>query len=110
MKISERLALLKAGYTKEDIAEMIGEESKPAEPADQQPTEESGAASDRYMEALVALAGEVKSMKEAIQSSNISNTTITEKSPLDQASEILASLINKPAEPNKKGEKINHGS
>ena len=106
MKISERLALLKAGYTKDDIAEMIGEESKPAEPADQQPTEEeSGAASDRYMEALVALAGEVKSMKEAIQSSNISNTTITEKSPLDQASEILASLINKPAEPNKKGEK-----
>ena len=31
MKISERLALLKAGYTKDDIAEMIGEEAKAPE-------------------------------------------------------------------------------
>ena len=101
MKISERLALLKAGYTKEDIAEMIGEEAKApeqgAEPeAEVQPD-------DRYMDVISSLAQEVRSMKEAMQATNLTNDVVKDVSPLDKASEILASLINQPAEPKQGG-------
>lgn len=101
MKISERLALLKAGYTKDDIAEMIGEEAKApeqgAEPeAEVQPD-------DRYMDVISSLAQEVRSMKEAMQATNLTNDVVKDVSPLDKASEILASLINQPAEPKQGG-------
>ena len=42
-------------------------------------------------------------MKEAMQATNLSNDVVKDVSPLDKASEILASLINQPAEPKQGG-------
>ena len=101
MKISERLALLKAGYTKDDIAEMIGEEAKAPEQGAEPEAEVRP--DDRYMDVISSLAQEVRSMKEAMQATNLSNDVVKDVSPLDKASEILASLINQPAEPKQGG-------
>lgn len=101
MKISERLALLKAGYTKEDIAEMIGEETKAPEQGAEPEAEVHP--DDHYMDVISSLAQEVRSMKEAMQATNLSNDVVKDVSPLDKASEILASLINQPAEPKQGG-------
>lgn len=98
MKITDRIMLLKAGYSREDIAEMIKEEN--AEPVENKPEDE--APSQDYSDIISALANEVKTLKEAVQASNIQNTDI--KGPAhstDQALDILGSLI----DPNyKKGE------
>lgn len=100
MKISERIALIKAGYSKDEISEMINDErneevSEPAEPK----------TDSRYEDIITALALEVKSMKEAIQKDNIDNTVVKTENPIDKASEILASLINTPPATGKKEDK-----
>ena len=92
MKITERIALIKAGYTKDEISQMIEEDRKDEEVKPEEPKTDS-----RYEEIITALAQEVKSMKETIQKDNIDNTVVKARSPIDEASEILASLINTPA-------------
>lgn len=89
MKLSERITLLKAGYSKEDINNMI-EEDKASEAA---PAEETKPSDDNdYMKVLSVLANEVKDLKEALYSSNISNTNTINK--VTKAEDILAALIN----------------
>ena len=97
MKISERLALLRAGYTKAEINEMIDADANaPAE----QPEAVTPAADDGVMRVMSALASEIKDLKTAVQKENIANTTLQTGAPM-KAEDILASLINPP----EKGEK-----
>ena len=91
MKIKERLALIKAGYSKEEINSMIDEESV-EEKEEKAPVED-------YMIVIKALANEVKDLKEAVQTENINRTeikTATSKSTED----ILAELFSKPGKEN----------
>ena len=94
MKISERLALLKAGYTKEEINSMIDDDQAVEEPKDVTPTEEKVG---DYMKVISALAGEVKDLKEAVYKNNIQNTEIRME-PEKKAEDILAELFSKPKE------------
>lgn len=96
MKIKERLALIKAGYSKEEINSMIDEESVNEAPVEE--SEEKSPVED-YMKVIKALANEVKDLKEAVQTENINRTeikTATSKS----AEDILAELFSKPGKEN----------
>lgn len=97
MKLSERLALLRAGYTKAEISEMIEADASAPE---EQPEAVTPAADDGVMRVMSALASEIKELKTAVQKENIANTTLQTGAPL-KAEDILASLINPP----EKGEK-----
>lgn len=92
MKISERLALLKAGYSKDEINAMIDDDAaKIEEPA----PEEKPQPVDDYMNVIKALASEVKDLKEAVYSSNIEQTEIKTAST-KSAEDILAELFSAP--------------
>lgn len=92
MKISERLALLKAGYSKDEINAMIDDDAaKIEEPAQ----EEKPQPVDDYMNVIKALASEVKDLKEAVYSSNIEQTEIKTAST-KSAEDILAELFSAP--------------
>lgn len=93
MKISERLALLKAGYSKDEINAMIDDDAaKIEEPAQ----EEKPQPVDDYMNVIKALASEVKDLKEAVYSENIRKTEISSASSTKSAEDILAELFSAP--------------
>ena len=102
MNIKERLTLLKAGYSKEEINAMIDDEQSSDQPAEH-PTEDKPAADvTDFMSVVSALAEEVKGMKKAMQNENLKKTEIEgEKSMQDQVNDILQSIIN-PVEEKKK--------
>lgn len=90
MTIKERLALLKAGYTKDEINSMIDDEKKvPAE----EPKPEEAKATD-FMNVITALADEVKGLKKAVQTENIENTKMGNSTGIDEIDKILSSVIN----------------
>ena len=93
MKLAERLALLKAGYSKDEINALIDEDQKAEElepevvPVEEKPND--------YMKVISALAGEVKDLKEAVYKQNIQQTEI--KMPSEKTAEdILAELFSAP--------------
>ena len=96
MNIKERLTLLKAGYSKEEINAMIDDEKnapsdQPAEPAD----EKVAADVSDFMSVVSALAEEVKGMKKAMQADNLKKTEIEGSGSMqDQVDKILQSIIN----------------
>ena len=97
MKLSERLALLKAGYSKDEINTLIEDDAKeekktPAEP-------ENTGASD-MMKVMAALANEVKDLKTAVYAKNIAASE-GQKAGSPTAEDILASLINPPSDDRK---------
>ena len=92
MKLSERIALLKAGYSKDEIAAMI-EEDKAVDPAPEQ--EETSSPVNDYMKVISALASEVKDLKEAVYTSNVAKTEI-QTEPVKKAEDILAELFSAP--------------
>lgn len=93
MKISERLALLKAGYSKEEINSMIDEDQKAVEKApEDSPVKEE---TNEYMKVISALAGEVKDLKEAVYKKNIEQTE-GRTEPEKKAEDILAELFSAP--------------
>lgn len=91
MKLSERIALLKAGYNKDEIAAMI-EEDKAVDPA---PAQEESAPVNDYMKVISALASEVKDLKEAVYTTNVAKTEI-QTQPEKKAEDILAELFSAP--------------
>ena len=93
MKISERLALLKAGYSKEEINAMIDEDTAKVEEPAEQP---KAAPVEDYMNVIKALASEVKDLKEAVYSENIRKTEISSASSTKSAEDILAELFSAP--------------
>lgn len=94
MKLNERLALLKAGYSKEEINAIIDEDkAKVDEPV---PEEKASAPVDDYMNVIKALASEVKDLKEAVYSQNIEKTEISSASSTKSAEDILAELFSAP--------------
>lgn len=99
MKLKDRLALLRAGYSKDEIALLI-EEDKNVEEVEQAKEE---ASNKEYPDALVALANEVKNLKETFQASNRDQVeTIASSNKVNEAMDILEGLINPSA--NKKEE------
>ena len=99
MKISERIALIKAGYTKDEINSMITEDAKASE--DHKESEAADNDNNDYMKVLSVLANEVKDLKEAMYSNNINNSNIDKGSNVIKAEDILSSLINPTKEENK---------
>lgn len=92
MKILDRLALLKAGYTKEEINEMIKAEAEDQKPEQEEASSEQ---TDKYADIITALANEVKELKSSIQKENIKNSEMsTGAHTIDDAMNVLASLIN----------------
>lgn len=92
MKILDRLALLKAGYTKEEINEMIKAEAEEQKPEQEEASSEQ---TDKYADIITALANEVKELKTSIQNENIKNSEMsTGAHTVDDAMNVLASLIN----------------
>lgn len=92
MKISERLALLKAGYTKEEINALIDEEMQAtAEPEIKSEPEQKV---DDFVKVITALADEVKGLKKAMQTENIEHTKMGADSQMDAVDRILQSVIN----------------
>lgn len=92
MKINERLALLKAGYSKEEINAMIDEDMAKIEEPAELPKEEPA---EDYLNVIKALASEVKDLKEAVYSENIRKTEIGSASS-KSAEDILAELFSAP--------------
>ena len=92
MKILDRLALLKAGYTKDEINEMIKAEAEEQKPEQEEASSEQ---TDKYADIITALANEVKELKSSIQKENIKNSEMsTGAHTVDDAMNVLASLIN----------------
>ncbi len=92
MKLSERIALLRAGYSKDEISAMI-EEDKAADPVPEQ--EEASAPVNDYMKVISALANEVKDLKEAVYTQNVAKTEI-QTEPVKKPEDILAELFSAP--------------
>lgn len=101
MKISERLAFLKAGYSKDEINKMIEEDAQV--PADENKETSTVPQVEQFMTVISSLADEVKTMKKAIQSKNIQDTSIPSGNESD-IDKILSSLIN-PETTKTKGDK-----
>ena len=101
MKISERLAFLKAGYSKDEINKMIEEDTQA--PAEENKETNTSPQIEQLMTVISSLADEVKTMKKAIQTKNIQDTSIPSGNEND-IDRILSSLIN-PETTNTKGDK-----
>lgn len=93
MKLSERLALLKAGYSKDEINAMIEDDAKEAKETPKDAPEDNGAGD--MMKVMAALANEVKDLKTAMYKKNIAESEGNKGGQL-KAEDILASLINPP--------------
>ena len=91
MKLNERLALLKAGYTKDEINALI-EEDKADAPEQEAVQNSSELKVDDFVNVVKSLADEVRGMKKAMQTENIENTKIG--SEQDSVDRILQSIIN----------------
>lgn len=101
MKISERLAFLKAGYSKDEINKMIEEDTQA--PVEENTEKDTSPQIEQFMTVISSLADEVKTMKKAIQTKNIQDTSIPSSNEND-IDKILSSLIN-PETTNTKGDK-----
>lgn len=99
MKLSERLALLRAGYSKDEINTMIEDDAKESKNAPKDAPEDNGAGD--MLKVMAALANEVKDLKTAMYKKNIAESEGNKGGQLT-AEDILASLINPPED--KKGE------
>ena len=100
MKLSERLALLRAGYSKDEINTMIEDDAKESKNAPKDAPEDNGAGD--MLKVMAALANEVKDLKTAMYKKNIAESEGNKGGQLT-AEDILASLIN-PPEDDMKGE------
>lgn len=98
MNIKDRIILLKGGYSKKEIDAMIEEDAKSTEGTG---AEENKNVSDEFMNLLTNLTNEVKSMKSAMHQENINDTKIKEGNTIDDAYDILSSIIN-PVKPDAK--------
>ena len=99
MKLSERLALLKAGYSKDEINAMIEDDAKESKETPKEAPEDNG--NGDMLKVMAALANEVKDLKTAMYKKNIAESEGNKGGQLT-AEDILASLINPPED--KKGE------
>lgn len=99
MKLSERLALLRAGYSKDEINTMIEDDANESKNAPKDAPEDNGAGD--MLKVMAALANEVKDLKTAMYKKNIAESEGNKGGQLT-AEDILASLINPPED--KKGE------
>ena len=91
MRINERLALLKAGYSKDEINAMIDDDLKQVEVKEP----EENPVKDDYMKVISALANEVKDLKEAVYTKNISETEV-KANVSKSAEDMLAELFSAP--------------
>lgn len=90
MKISERIALIRAGYSKDEITELIKEES-----AEESAEGNEKSVPDEYKDVLVTLANEVKTLKETVQRKNVQTSEAKAPgTPEDDIVKILGSLVN----------------
>ena len=96
MKLSERLALLRAGYSKDEINAMIEEDhaSEPEKPEAPEATDQA------TLKVLSTLAAEVKDLKTAMYKKNIAETESSAGGQI-KAEDILASLLNPPTDDTK---------
>lgn len=104
LKTSEIIKMIQAGYTKAEIDELVANESvenveavETEQPKVEYPIEnevEKVVNEKPDNDVLEKLLNEVKSLKQQLANSNITNDTITTNQ--DVAKDILASIINPP--------------
>ena len=94
MKLSDRIALLKAGYSKDEISALIAEDQEKAEQAEQA-AEPAAEAPEEYMEVIRALADEVKGLKAAVHASNIDQAEVKVQ-PTKSAVDLLKEIYERP--------------
>jgi methyl-accepting chemotaxis protein len=99
MKLSDRIALLKAGYTKDEISELVREDQEKAEQIEEA-AEPAAEAPAEYMEVIRTLADEVKSLKDAVHASNIEAAEV-KAAPSKTAVDILKEIYERPPKDNK---------
>lgn len=90
MKLSERLLLIKSGYSKDEINALIEEEKQIKNEPDKAPEPKQD---NDMIKAFSVLSEEIKKLKQAVHKTNIDDTQLDDnnKNTID---EILASVIN----------------
>lgn len=105
MKIGEVVQLLKAGYTKSEIQDLMKEpapaepagpaESAPEQPAPEEAPAAEAAAPSQTEQEIVELRRLVDNLTKLVQQQNIRNSSMPEPKSKEQTSEdILATIIN----------------
>ena len=111
MKIGEVVQLLKAGYTKSEIQDLMkepapAEPAGPAEPAPEQPAPEEtpaaeAAAPSQTEQEIVELRRLIDNLTKLVQQQNIRNSSMpAPKTSAQTAEDILATIINPKKEDN----------
>lgn len=101
MKLSERIALLKGGYTKAEIDEIIKAEAD-QKPEEVEPTPAAPAGDyDAILKVMKTMADEINGLKTSVQAANIQNTDIKTGTASPSPEEILGSLFADPNSNNK---------
>lgn len=101
MKIIDRLAFLRAGYTKDEINKMIEDEKIESTEDTTANENKQGTDVNDFMSVITTLADEVKNLKKAVQKENIENTTMDTDTRVSDIDKILASVINPEKTTNK---------
>lgn len=118
MKLDDIIALVKAGYTAEDIKAMTGPEEIPAEPEEkpeeitaeepeekqeEAPAEEPNAGELGAM--FKAMMGELQGMREDLRRRSVMEDSVPIEDPVESANRILAQIIDPPVLKPKEGKK-----
>ena len=107
MNYSDIIALARAGFTAQQIAQMSQAEQVPQEPVQQEPTpapvqqEPTPAPVQQTPDQLSAILAEMQTLKQTMQAQNRQNAELIPPTP-QSAQDILSSII---APPKKNGEK-----
>ena len=101
MKIIDRLAFLRAGYTKDEINKIIEDEKVESTEDTTANENKQGTDVNDFMSVITTLADEVKNLKKAVQKENIENTTMDTDTRVNDIDKILASVINPEKTTNK---------
>lgn len=116
MKLDDIIALVKAGYTAEDIKAMTGPEEVPAEPEEvpeENPAEPEDVPEENQAEPKAeelgamfkAMMGELQGMREDLRRRSVMEDSVPIEDPVESANRILAQIIDPPVLKPKEGKK-----
>ncbi len=91
MDINNILKLIEAGYTKEEISALTGEEPKKEEPKKEEPAKEPEQ-ENKYDDLLKTVVAKFDELKQSIIESNITNSN-NQKVETPEPAELLAKII-----------------
>ena len=95
------LKLVEAGYSKEEISNMLQPEKKEEseeikEKPDPEQKDEEMSVKDEYISAMKEVTDELKKIKDDLRRSNLINDSVEIADPLEESRKVLASIIDPP--------------